>query len=59
MPGMPWTLVAQTQWDFIALIAGLSIGLGASVGLIIGVRLRSLSSLAAAVERRDKPGGRR
>jgi hypothetical protein len=54
MPGVPWSLVAQTQWDFIALIAGLWMGLGASVGLIICVRLRSLSSLAPAVERHDE-----
>jgi hypothetical protein len=52
MPGM-------TQWDLIALFAGLWLLLASIVGLIIGVRLRGLTSLAPAVERRDEPGGRR
>jgi hypothetical protein len=59
MPGVPWSLVAQTQWDLIALFAGLWMFLASIIGLVICVRLRGLSSLAAAVERRDKPGGRR
>jgi uncharacterized membrane protein YuzA (DUF378 family) len=54
MPGIPWTLVAQTQWDLIALIAGLSMLGGTIAGLVIGVRLCDLSSLAAAVERHDE-----
>jgi hypothetical protein len=49
MPGVPWT-----PWDYIALIAGLWMGLSASVGLVIGVRLRGLTSLAPTVERHDE-----
>jgi uncharacterized membrane protein YuzA (DUF378 family) len=59
MPGIPWTLVAQTQWDLIALFAGLWMLLASIIGLVIGIRLRGLTSLAAAVERRDETGGRR
>jgi hypothetical protein len=58
MPGGPWALVAQTQWDLIALIAGLWLLAGTIVGLFVGVRLRGLTSLAPTVER-HKPGGRR
>jgi hypothetical protein len=54
MPGVPWSLVAQTQWDLIALFAGLWMLLASIVGLVIGVRLRGPSSLAAAVERRGE-----
>jgi hypothetical protein len=57
MPGVPWTLIAQTQWDLIALFAGLGMLVSAITGLVIGVRLRGLTSLAAAVERRDEQVG--
>jgi hypothetical protein len=53
MPGVPWTLVAQTQWNRIALIAGIWMLLSASVGLVVGVRLRGLTASTAAVERHD------
>jgi hypothetical protein len=53
MPGVPWSLVAQTQWDLIALFAGLWMLLASIVGLVVGVRLRGLTSLAPAVEMSD------
>jgi hypothetical protein len=48
----------MNSWDSIALIAGLWLLAAAIVGLFVGVRLRGLTSSAAAVER-HRPGGRR
>jgi tellurite resistance protein TehA-like permease len=57
MPGIPWALVAQTQWDLIALFAGLWMLLALILGLVVGVRLRGLTSLAPAVDRHDEQVG--
>jgi hypothetical protein len=48
MPGVLWT-----QWDRIALIAGIWMLFASSIGLVVGVRLRGLTASTAAVERHD------
>jgi hypothetical protein len=50
-------MLGMTLWDRIALIAGLWMCGGTIIGLVVGIRLRGLTSLATVVEPRDEQVG--
>jgi hypothetical protein len=54
MPGVPWTLVAQTQWDVIALFAGLWMLLASIVGLVVAQMIPH-EAKGSACERPERP----